>query len=78
MRVDLRRVILGGIAAWVSGLVVAAVLLATGMTTSRGVATCAVGIVLGGVGLLWERTHRDDYLAPVPGEPGEPSETGRG
>ncbi|MBD5786622.1 DUF2530 domain-containing protein [Cellulosimicrobium terreum] len=61
VRVDLRRVILAGIGAWTAALVVAAVLLATGAVGVRGVATCGAGIVLGLLGLAWERVNRSSY-----------------
>ena len=62
VRVDLRRVLLLGIAAWTVALVVALVLLATGNGDVEVVATCGAGIVLGGAGLLWEKRHRREYL----------------
>lgn len=55
VRLDLRRVFLAGIAIWALALVVSAVLLATGRVEARTVATCAVGVVLGGLALVWER-----------------------
>ena len=63
LRVDLRAVILWGVALWAAALLVCVVLLATGMPTGRGVATSVVGLVLGGIGLWWERGHRESYRA---------------
>ncbi|WP_242496494.1 DUF2530 domain-containing protein [Xylanimonas protaetiae] len=57
-RVDLRRIVLVGIAAWLVALVVAVVLLATGTQGWQWVAICGAGIALGGLGLLWDRRHR--------------------
>ncbi|WP_265522580.1 DUF2530 domain-containing protein [Oerskovia flava] len=59
--VDLRTVLLAGIALWALALVVGLVLLAVGANTPRLVATSAAGIALGGIGLLWERRHRSQY-----------------
>jgi len=61
VRVDLRRVLLAGIAAWTIALLVSLTLLATGNGDVEVVATCGAGIVLGGAGLLWERRNRHDY-----------------
>lgn len=61
LRVDLRRVVLGGIAAWAVALVVTFVLYLTGSTRGEVVVTCVAGILLGGAGLLWERKHRREY-----------------
>ncbi|SIQ72711.1 Protein of unknown function [Cellulosimicrobium aquatile] len=62
-RVDLRVVILAGMALWTVALVVCAVLLATGTLAPRAVATCAVGLALGALGLGWERRNRTRYRA---------------
>jgi hypothetical protein len=62
-RVDLRAVILAGMALWTVALVVCAVLLATGVLGPRAVATCAAGLVLGVLGLAWERSNRASYRA---------------
>lgn len=59
VRLDLRRVFLAGIAAWAVALVVVSVLAATDRASGTAVATCVVGLVLGGLALLWERRHRD-------------------
>lgn len=61
LRVDLRRVLLAGMAAWLVALVVTGVLAAVGRATTEVVATCATGLLLGGGGLLWERRHRREY-----------------
>ncbi|MCK9794699.1 DUF2530 domain-containing protein [Isoptericola sp. 4D.3] len=61
LRVDLRRVVLGGIALWAVALVATLVVFVLGRATVEAVVTCVAGIVLGGAGLLWERKHRDDY-----------------
>ncbi|GAA1731010.1 hypothetical protein GCM10009809_28180 [Isoptericola hypogeus] len=61
LRVDLRRVLLAGIAAWATALAVTVVLLALGRATPEVVVTCSVGILLGGLGLLWERRNRRAY-----------------
>lgn len=61
LRVDLRRVILVGLAAWTVALVVALVLLVAGARDGEGVAVCLAGIALGGLGLVWERRHRREY-----------------
>ncbi len=55
--IDLRKVVWGGIAAWVVALVVVGSLTITGATTGRGVWICLVGIALGLWALLWERRH---------------------
>jgi len=62
-RVDLRVVILAGMALWTLALVVCVVLLATGLLGARAVATCGAGLVLGLLGLVWERRHRASYRA---------------
>ncbi|WP_205710954.1 DUF2530 domain-containing protein [Isoptericola sp. BMS4] len=61
LRVDLRRVLLAGIVLWAVALVVSVVLLTLGRDASQTAVTCAVGILLGGLGLLWERSHRAAY-----------------
>ncbi|QJW35880.1 DUF2530 domain-containing protein [Cellulosimicrobium protaetiae] len=62
-RVDLRAVILAGMGLWAVALVVCAVLLVTGALPPRAVATCAVGLLLGVLGLVWERRNRARYRA---------------
>ena len=61
LRVDLRRVLLGGIGLWAVALVATAVVYLMGRGTEEAVVTCVAGILLGGAGLLWERKHRDEY-----------------
>ncbi|PZR54109.1 DUF2530 domain-containing protein [Xylanimonas oleitrophica] len=56
--VNLRRVVLAGIALWAVALVVALLLAVVGNRPWDGVAVCAAGIALGGLGLLWARRHR--------------------
>ncbi|WP_098465397.1 DUF2530 domain-containing protein [Isoptericola jiangsuensis] len=58
-RGDLRRAVLAGIAAWAVALVVVVVRLAAGAGTLADVLTCATGVVLGGLGLVWAHRHRD-------------------
>ena len=60
-RVDLRVVILAGMALWAVALVVCGILLSTGALGPRAVATCAAGLVLGFLGLGWERRNRTRY-----------------
>lgn len=60
-RVDLRRVLLAGMVAWLVALVVFGVLTAVGRTSVEVLATCVAGLLLGGAGLLWERRHRREY-----------------
>jgi hypothetical protein len=55
---NLRRVILVGIAAWTVVLVGSVIALAAGTDGAPEiVATCAAGIALGGLGLLWTARH---------------------
>ncbi|MFC8923283.1 DUF2530 domain-containing protein [Cellulosimicrobium sp. NPDC057127] len=63
LRVDLKVVLLAGMALWVVALLVCAVLLMTGALGPRAVATCAAGLVLGLAGLWWEKGHRAEYRA---------------
>ncbi|KGM10263.1 DUF2530 domain-containing protein [Cellulomonas carbonis] len=58
VQLDVRRVFLVGIAVWVVALVVTLVLLGLGRVEGRAVATCATGVVLGLLALVWERRHR--------------------
>ncbi|QAY63623.1 DUF2530 domain-containing protein [Xylanimonas allomyrinae] len=56
--VDLRKVVLWGMAAWGVALVVTGILALTGTLRWTAAAVCASGLALGGLGLLWERRHR--------------------
>ncbi|ROS78750.1 hypothetical protein EDF32_0657 [Cellulomonas sp. PhB143] len=58
---DLRPLILLGIAAFAVGGVVCAVLMALDVAALRHVGICVAGVLLGGVGLVWERGHRRSY-----------------
>ncbi|MCL1870927.1 MAG: DUF2530 domain-containing protein [Promicromonosporaceae bacterium] len=58
LAVDLRKVLLVGIGAWVVALVVLVVLTLAGVGGWIEVAVCGAGLALGGVGLLWDRRHR--------------------
>ncbi|GAA2726475.1 DUF2530 domain-containing protein [Cellulomonas aerilata] len=60
VRVDMRRVILAGIAAWVVALVVTAVLWRLEMVSSTPVWSCVAGTALGVLGLGWERVRGRD------------------
>jgi len=64
LRVDLRPVILVGIGLWTTALLVSLVLLVLDRATYEPAATCAAGIALGLVGLVWERRHRNGYRPP--------------
>ncbi|MFF3065919.1 DUF2530 domain-containing protein [Oerskovia sp. NPDC057915] len=61
LRVDLKPVILVGMSLWAAALVVSVVLLVLDRATFELPATCAAGIVLGMVGLGWERRNRNEY-----------------
>lgn len=52
-----------GIALWAIALVVSLVLLTTGTASARAIAISVAGIVLGGLGLLWEHRNRAAYQA---------------
>ncbi|WP_308121782.1 VanZ family protein [Actinotalea ferrariae] len=67
VHLDLRRVFLVGIGAWGVALVVVGVLAASGRAATTDVVTCAAGLALGGLALLWERRHRAQADAPPPG-----------
>lgn len=58
VELDLRRVFLVGIALWVVGLAVTTVLTATGDLEGRMPWICLVGLVLGGMALVWEHRRR--------------------
>jgi hypothetical protein len=55
VRVDMRRVFLVGIGAWLLALVVTAVLWWMGAMSTTPVWSCVAGALLGLVGLAWER-----------------------
>ena len=57
VHLDLRRVFWVGTGLWALGLVVAIVLTATGLVEGRAVPVCAVGTVLGLVGVVWARSR---------------------
>lgn len=61
LRVDLRPVILVGMSLWAVALVVSVVLLLLDRATFELPASCAAGIVLGIIGLGWERRNRSEY-----------------
>lgn len=58
VHVDLRRVVLVGMGLWALALVVTGVLWAVGAVAPNVVWTCAAGVGLGVLALLWERRHR--------------------
>jgi uncharacterized membrane protein AbrB (regulator of aidB expression) len=60
MRVDMRRVILTGIAAWLVALLVTAVLWRLGSITSTPMWSCVAGAVLGVLALGWEHLRGRD------------------
>lgn len=57
-RADLFRVFGAGIGLFAIGLIVSLILQLTGRGSWESTAICGVGIVLGGLGLLWARRHR--------------------
>jgi hypothetical protein len=57
-RADLFRVFGAGIGLFAIGLIVTLVLQLVGRGSWESVTICGVGIVLGGLGLLWARRHR--------------------
>ena len=59
VRVDMRRVFVVGIAAWLVVLAVLTVLWRMGVVDSTPVWSCVAGATLGVVGLVWERTRGD-------------------
>lgn len=61
LRVDLRPVILVGMSLWAVALLVSVVLVVLDRATFELPATCAAGIVLGIIGLGWERRNRSEY-----------------
>ena len=58
VEVDMRKVFLVGLLLWVVALAVFTALRAAGVVGTTPVWTCTAGIVLGLVGLAWERVHR--------------------
>lgn len=64
--VRMRPVLLTGIAAWTLALVVTAVGWAVGAWPVAYAATCAAGIVLGGLMLLWDARRERRAAAPTP------------
>jgi hypothetical protein len=56
--VNLRAVVLAGIACWAVATVVLAVLVATDVKPWTTLAVCVSGLALGGLGLLWARGQR--------------------
>ncbi|MGN8245034.1 DUF2530 domain-containing protein [Cellulomonas soli] len=59
VKVDLRHVVLVGMALWTVGLIVVGVLALTGRAPGQAVAVCVAGLVLGVLALLWTRSHTD-------------------
>lgn len=57
--VDLRHVVLVGMALWALGLVVTGVLTLTGRAEWSAVAVCGTGLALGVLALAWTRRHPD-------------------
>lgn len=58
LTVDLRKVLLIGIACWVVASVVLGVLVALDLKSWSVLGVCAAGLALGGLGLLWARGKR--------------------
>lgn len=59
IQVDLRRVVLGGMLAWTVALIACGALYLLGDVGVTAVLTCAAGLALGGLGLLWVRRRGD-------------------
>ncbi|WP_448631302.1 DUF2530 domain-containing protein [Cellulomonas soli] len=57
VKVDLRHVVLVGMALWGLGLVVVTVLIMTDRAHGEAVAVCLSGLLLGVLALLWTRRH---------------------
>ena len=57
VRVDMGRVLLVGIGAWLVALIVTVVLWWVGAVTSTPVWSCVAGATLGIAGLAWERVR---------------------
>ncbi|MNW65388.1 hypothetical protein D3C74_437690 [compost metagenome] len=49
---------------WAIALAVSLVLLVLGHATYQAPATCGAGLLLGLVGLAWERRNRAEYRSP--------------
>ena len=58
LSVDLRKVLLAGIACWVVATVVLGVLVALDIKSPTVLWVCGAGLAHGGVGLLWARGQR--------------------
>ncbi|ACZ31934.1 hypothetical protein Xcel_2927 [Xylanimonas cellulosilytica DSM 15894] len=58
LAVDLRKVLLAGIACWVVATVVVGVLVALDVKELTALWVCLSGLALGGLGLLWARGKR--------------------
>ncbi|BDZ42666.1 DUF2530 domain-containing protein [Paraoerskovia sediminicola] len=61
LRVDLRPILLVGIAVFVVAGIVCGLLMILDVTALRHVLICVAGVSLGLVGLVWEKKHRADY-----------------
>ncbi|GAB2467838.1 DUF2530 domain-containing protein [Xylanimonas ulmi] len=58
LNVDLRKVVLAGLAAWALALIVAVILVVADVQEWPAIAVCVSGLALGGLGLLWARKQR--------------------
>lgn len=57
VKVDLRHVVLVGMALWAAGLVVAGALALAGRIGWQATAVCGTGLLLGVAMLVWARRH---------------------